>query len=211
MPLADNKRLVNYLREKIQDGHAEIMLHGHTHEYKKIGGRWKGEYAWKTKAQLETETARGLQYLQELLKTTIKVFVPPSNQIGTGGTQAIRKASLNLSGILGRGGDRPITPDYLQAYCKRWFWRIKRGSPYPYPLCYGGHTELTAHALTPRSDQRKLLAELEHCINANAPFVLATHYWEFNDAPSMHSKLAEIIQIADDRRLTFSTVSNCFD
>lgn len=210
-PLGQNRRLVTFLRDKIRRGHVEIMLHGHTHEYKQIGTEWIGEFGWKPQAQLEAETIQGKQYLEQLLETHIRVFVPPSNRIGCAGTHAIRQAGLNLSGIMGRGGDRPWSADYLRAYALRWAWRMRHGSPYPYPLSYGGHTELAAHALTPRSTRQQLLDDLNQCAAQNAPFVLATHYWEFKDDPTMQTTLATIIEVASNHAMTFATVSQCID
>jgi len=210
-PLGGNKRLVSFLRDKARRGHVEIMLHGHTHEYKQAGTEWIGEFGWKPQAQLTAETLHGKKYLEQLLETDVRVFVPPSNRIGCAGIRAIRQAGLNLSGIMGRFGDRPWTLDYLPAYTRRWAWRLRHGSPYPYPLSYGGHTELAAHTLTPRATKQQLLEELNHCASRSAPFVLATHYWEFKDDPTMHTTLAALIEAASRCAMTFASVSQCIN
>ena len=210
MPLGENKVLTDWLIEKVKSGQVEIMLHGYNHRYRHIGGQWVGEYGWKPPEQLAEETVRGKAYLETLLTTTIKVFVPPSNTLGKAGTIAIRKANLNLSGIMGKGGDRPFTWDYMPAYAKRWAWRLKYGDAFPFPLCYGGHTELRAYSLTPGGDPDGLMRSLEHCARNHAPFVLATHYWEFNECPDMHKTLARLITLAGQFKMKFLPVSKCF-
>lgn len=209
VPLGENVALVDYLKEKIALGQVEIMLHGYSHEYKQINGKWVGEFGWKPQSQLMREIVEGKGYLERLLKVRIRVFVPPSNTIGASGIRAIRAAGLNLSGIMGRGGDRPFSADYPTAWLKRWAWRLRRGAPYPYPLRYGGHTELCAHALTPRANRDKLLQALNESVAHHWPYVLTTHYWEFRDDVSMHATLAGLIGCAEKLNMTFASVSQC--
>lgn len=210
MPLGENKVLTDWLLGKLKLGQIEIMLHGYSHQYQQIDGQWVGEYGWKPLAQLIQETRRGKAYLESLLQTKIKVFVPPSNTIGKAGIRAVRMANLDLSGIMGKGGDRPITIDYVPAYAKRWAWRLLHGDVYPFPLRYGGHTELRAYALTPSANADELAHSLERCARRKAPFVLATHYWEFKEYPAMHKTLAHLISLAEQLQMKFLPVSECF-
>lgn len=210
VPLGENGALVAWLRDRIAAGHVEVMLHGFSHLYRRIDGRWVAEFAWKPGAQLREETRRGKSYLEELLNARVRVFVPPSNCIGTAGVRAIRETGLNLSGIMGRGGDRPWTRDYPAAYLKRWTWRLLKGEAYPFPLSLGGIQELRAYALTPRATCAELMRALESCSLAGAPFVVATHYWEFREHPQMRHTLATLIDRAGQLGYEFSTVSRCF-
>jgi hypothetical protein len=209
MPLGENQQLVTYLREKIRRGHVEILLHGFTHEYRYINGRWVGEFKWKSYEQMRWETRYGKRYLEELLGCSIRVFVPPSNIISADGVRAIVEAGLDLSGIMGRWGDRPISVQYIRAYLKRWMYRLRYGFPYPWPLEFDGHRELVAYALTPQANENRLMAALEHAIRVGAPFVVATHYWEFSRAPMMHNVLARLIERAKTANVQFTTLSLC--
>ncbi|MCE3238507.1 MAG: uncharacterized protein K0R24_1488 [Gammaproteobacteria bacterium] len=211
VPLGENNLLVNWLKPKINKGDIEIMLHGYNHRYQQYNNKWVGEFGWKPKLQLIQEVAEGKTYLETLLETKIRVFVPPSNTIGTAGIYAIRRHGLHLSGVMGRGGDRPFSVDYLLAYFKRWAWRLYYKEPYPYPLSYGGHTELIAHALTPSSNINNLIFSLERCAKLNTSFVLATHYWEFSENPRMHKIMEKLINRACKLNMTFVTVSKCFE
>jgi peptidoglycan/xylan/chitin deacetylase (PgdA/CDA1 family) len=185
-------------------------LHGYTHEYRELNGRWVGEFGWKPSDQLLREVAHGRAYLEQVLNTEVRVFVPPSNTISKDGVRAIRSAGLWLSGAMGRGGDRPWTWDYPYAYIRRWAWRALHGQTYPFPLTYGGHSELRAYTLTPRSEADQLFSALRKCGSIGAPFVLATHYWEFEQAPSMHETLRKLVDMAADLGMPFGFVSQCF-
>lgn len=209
VPLEENNQLVAYLRNKIKAGEVEILLHGYSHEYRKINGRWVGEFGWKSYERMRRETAQGKRYLEELLGCSVRVFVPPSNTISAHGVRAIADAGLDLSGIMGRWGDRPVSVGYIRAYIKRWAYRVFRGHPYPWPLAFGGHRELVAYALTPRADEGKLMAALAHAVSVGAPFVIATHYWEFAHAPAMHEVLRRLIDRGRTAKIRFSTLSEC--
>lgn len=210
MALGNNVELLVWLKKKIYAREVEIMLHGYSHQYMHASGKWIGEYAWKSEERLETETINGKEYLETLLDVSIRIFVPPSNTLSKAGIHAVRKAGLNLSGIMGRGGDRPFTYDYPGVYLKRWAWRILHGTAYPWPLCYGGHTELRAYALTPSAKREGLMRYVENCAIQQAPFVLATHYWEFAEHPEMHETLHSLIERAQQLGMRFGFVSECF-
>jgi len=210
LPLGENEALVHWLIGKIRLGEVEVMLHGFNHQYRKLEGRWVGEFGWKSRSQLISEVLKGKTYLEKLLETKIKIFVPPSNTISKDGVVAIRNANLDLSGIMGAGGDRPVTLDYLFAYVKRWSWRLKHGDAYPFPLFFGGSRELRAYALTPRAKPDDLIKNLDICAKNHAPFVVATHYWEFRDCPEMHKTLSRLIERARELNMIFKPVSRCF-
>ena len=210
VPLGDNTKLVDWLKKKIKAGEVEIMLHGYSHRYRKVNDRWVGEYGWKPEQRLLEETGRAKQYLETLLETRIQVFVPPGNCIGKAGIRAVRQARMNLSGIMGRGGDRPWSWDYPAAYFRRWIWRLFKNFAYPFPLAYGGIKELRAYAMTPRVNAVELLSSLESCAYINAPFVVATHYWDFQQCPEMHQTLSLLIEKARKLRMAFAPISQCF-
>ena len=112
-----NKELV-IGSKKIKNNNIEIMLHGYNHQYKKLYGNFFGEYFWKKEKELINKTKLGKKYLEDLLETRIKIFVPPSNTIGRSGVKAIRNSDLYLNGILGKGLDRPISKEYIVSYIK---------------------------------------------------------------------------------------------
>jgi predicted deacetylase len=235
-PVQDNQRLVDYLRPLIRVGKVDIMLHGFDHVYAvgksqrsptrpatrewmdqlraDISGAqlvWRGECAWKDAARLSMEIEKGKAHLESVLDCEVRVFVPPSNQITAGGVRAVREARLNLSGLMGRGFDRPFSVGYARAYLRRWMFRLSRGRAFPHTLDLGTHKELLAHSLTPAIDYDTLKRSLEFCRNINAPFVVAVHYWELNDHPDLRERLIRIRDEALDMGYTPATVAECFE
>jgi hypothetical protein len=204
-----NKELVSFLREKIREGRIEVMLHGFTHEFRRSGGSWLPECLWKTPERLMEEVLQGKTYLEDLLESPVRVFVPPGNAIAAAGILAIESAGLDLSGILGRRVDRPLSAAYAAAYFRRWAYRARNGAPYPFPLRVGKHWELTAHALTPRSNPDSLRRSLQRACEIGAPFVLATHYWEVGSVSGLSDTFRALVNEALSLGAVPSTVSEC--
>jgi peptidoglycan/xylan/chitin deacetylase (PgdA/CDA1 family) len=196
VPIGTNNEIVDYLKEHLKEKKIEIMLHGYSHEYKKINNMWVGECKWKSYIELKQQLNAGKNYLEDLLNTNIKVFVPPSNQISSAGIKVIEEINLNLSGIIGRNIDRPISLKYLRNYIKRWSHRFLNKFTYPYILDYGKHKELVAYPLTPIVNYEYLEGILKYCKTKSAPFVLATHYNELNSFPELRNILYKIIDRA---------------
>ena len=210
-PIGRNKELVDWLKEKIKNDNIEIMLHGYNHQYKKLYGNFFGEYFWKKEKELINKTKLGKKYLEDLLETRIKIFVPPSNTIGRSGVKAIRNSDLYLNGILGKGLDRPISKEYIVSYIKRWLWRINYKEAYPFVIEYDRTKELRHYTLSPQVKLNNILNSLKRNIYLNAPFILATHYWELNDNPEMLYTLQKIIAFIKKANVKTGKVSNCFE
>jgi len=209
--LNENQELVCFLQNLLKENKVEILLHGYSHEYKKIRGKWVAECIWKSGKQLREEIMKGKRYLENLLGVRIKVFVPPSNRINSRGIQVIEEAGMNLSGILGPWGDRPFSLAYLTAWARRWsYWLLHKG-PYPYVLDLGKHKELVAYSLTPSTDWQKLIKRLELCARIGAPFVVATHYWELIEYPQLHQQLRQLIDLALVKGAKPLRVSECYE
>lgn len=125
--------------------------------------------------------------------------------------RAVWAARLNLSGIMGRGLDRPLSLGYARAYLRRWLFRLSHGRAFPHALALGTHKELLAYSLTLASNYDTLKRSLEFCRNSNAPFVVAVHYWELNDHPALRERLIRICDEALDMGYTPATVAECFE
>ena len=201
-PIEVNKKLVEYIKEKIDDGLIEIMLHGYNHLYyfesdgkikeatkenleipRKFGKKIKflGEYNYQDYKILKKKTKTGKEYLEDIFKIKIRNFVPPSNQISKDGIKAIIENNLNLSGLIGKKYNREITMRGIITFIDRIFWKIKhRNIIYPKIADYGKHKELVGYALTPSTDLDKYYRQLDFCIKNNYHFQIATHYWELS-------------------------------
>ena len=215
-PMGENREIVEYIKEKINDGLVEIMLHGYNHLYsfeckevvktatkenleeprrlnKKIN--FLGEYNYQDYEILNKKTKKGKEYLEDIFKIKIKNFVPPSNQIGKAGIKAIVNNNLNLSGLIGKKYDREITLKGILTYIDRIKFALQnRDLTYPKIADYGKHKELTGYALTPNTNWDKYYKQINYCIKNNYPFQIATHYWELED--DLRNKFYKVIDNA---------------
>lgn len=234
-PIHTNQALVDYLRPLIHGKTVGIMLHGFDHVYvvsktasergkpateewmqilrKGAAGAdlvWRGECIWKDAERLSAEIVTGKSYLETVFGGEVSVFVPPSNQIGRDAVRALRRAKLNLSGTLGPGLDRPLSPAYLRAYTKRWMFKLARGRTFPRTLDLGGHKELVAYSLTSITRFDELAETLRFCYSHRAPFVVAVHYWELADE-GLRDHLVRLCDLALNTGFEPATVAACFD
>lgn len=174
-PLADNPALVEYLRQGIAAGRYEAMLHGYHHDER------ENRREFLEGSELERKVRDGKQYLEELLNTTIRVFVPPHNAIGKQGLKAITAAGLQLGGVAGmRHGWPWLSPESLKTW---WGLRRRRrlGLPgVPYVLHLADHREIAGSPLTPRTTFKQSLRLFDEATGIGGVFCAATHYWEFN-------------------------------
>lgn len=177
-PLEDNPALVSYLRNAIAAGKYEAMLHGYYHD--EPGNRRE----FLDGVELERKVREGKAYLENLLDTAIRVFVPPHNAIGKEGLKAITNAGLHLGGVAGmRHGWPLLSPASLAIW-----WRLRRRRQngldgLPYILNVAGHRELAGTAITPRAVLRRSLERFDEAVGLDGVFCAATHYWEF-EAPT---------------------------
>ncbi|MER3445989.1 MAG: hypothetical protein C4291_03760 [Candidatus Dadabacteria bacterium] len=209
-PLGENVDLVIYLKERLQHRDIEVMLHGFTHQYRKNKWGWLSEYTWKSEHRLHTETRTGKCYLEDLLNTQIRVFVPPNNKIGKAGVRAVVTANLHICYGSGRGVIHPCGLTYAKADLRRWMFGILRRRRYPFPLDLGTHKESVSYELNfKKAAYERLRDALEYCIKLSAPFVLATHYWQFQRYPTMLAELYKLVDHALKLGAKPATVSEC--
>lgn len=209
-PFGENGELVVYLKERLRRRHIEIMLHGFTHQYKKAKWRRLSEYVWKSEHELYKETRTGKHYLEDLLNTQVRVFVPPNDRIGKAGVRAIVTANLHICYGSGRSVNHPWGLKYATADLRRWMFGILRMHRYPFPLDLGTHKESVAYELNPKkATYERLRDALEYCVKLSAPFVLATHYWQFQHHPAMIAVLYKLVDHALKLGAKPATVSEC--
>ncbi len=197
--IGENKDLVKYIKERIDEGLIEIMLHGYNHlyslrvgdmiyraskeniEYLKQKGEefeFIGEYIDDYETLFE-KTKKGKEYLEDLFKVKIKNFVPPSNQIDRDGVKAVYENNLNISGIMEKKFNREINLITIAIYLKIVMFKIKYPNlTYPYIMNYKTHKELAGYAFTPSTNWERYKNQLLFCKEHNLPFQIATHYWE---------------------------------
>jgi len=182
-PLEQNPALVAWLRENIPARRVTIALHGYTHEDYPDG------FEFQAAPDLDRRIADGRAYLERLLGTPIRVFVPPHNALSKRGLDAVSRAGLNVLGsfLSFRPANRPFDAHALSNW-----WRIQqfrratgrdRAAPlvYPHPLRYRRHAEFGCHGLIPSTTLEQLTAGLDEARRFGGDFCLATHYWEVDE------------------------------
>lgn len=182
-PLEENPALVQHLKGLALAGRVTIAQHGFTHEDFPDG------YEFQAAPDLESRLARGQSYLEQVIGTKVRIFVPPHNALSKRGLRAIDAAGLNLLGsfLSFRPSMRPWEPRTLGNW-----WRVRgyRSSTsraksdrmiYPYVLRYRHHAEFGCHSLIPGTTVEELIGGFEEARRAGGHFCLATHYWEVDD------------------------------
>jgi len=164
----------------VKDGRVTISQHGFTHEDYPDG------HEFQAAPDLESRLVRGQAYLERVLDTKIRVFVPPHNALSKRGLRAIDGAGLNLLGSF--LSFRPSMRPWDFRTPANW-WRIKqyRGATgrtkadrlvYPHVLQYRNHAEFGCYGLIPNTTFEDLKQGFDEARAAGGNFCLATHYWE---------------------------------
>ncbi len=179
-PLEENPAIVSALRELTAAGRVTIAQHGFTHEDYPDG------HEFQAAPDLESRLARGQGYLEGLINTKIRIFVPPHNALSKRGLSAVSAAGLNLLGSF--LSFRPSMRPWEAQTLGNW-WRVRsyRSSTaraksdrmiYPHVLRYRRHAEFGCHSLIPGTTLEQLVRGFEEARNVGGHFCIATHYWE---------------------------------
>lgn len=179
-PLEENTAIVERLKALTAAGRVTVAQHGFTHEDFATG------HEFQAAPDLESRLARGQAYLEHLIGTKIRVFVPPHNALSKRGLKAVSSAGLNLLGsfLSFRPSMRPWEPRTLGNWWRVGAYRSStnrvRGDRliYPYVLRYRHHAEFGCHSLIPGTTLAELVRGFEEARAAGGHFCIATHYWE---------------------------------
>lgn len=210
LSIGENEEIVDYLSQNIQKNKAEIMLHGYSHQYKKINNKWTPECIWKSYKRLSGEIKEGKNYLEELFGEKIETFVAPSNEINMKGIRVVEDLKMNLSGTVGRDLARILDIKYISNYFKKGSYNRIKHHTYPYILDYSKHKELTAYRLDAGVTYDQLEGILLYCKKVNANFVLYTHYKRINMFPELLDTLNRIVDKALKIGFKGNTIKNIF-
>jgi hypothetical protein len=195
-PLADNTRLVHFLREEISRGRVSALLHGYNHR------NYPDGFEFQVGDALDERLVRGRRELERLLGARIRSFVPPHNALSRRGLAAIDRAGLNVLGsfLSFSPSQRPWDLSTPANFLRVWGYRRRTGRGrhdrmvYPRPLRYGNHAEFGCHGLIPSTTLDGLIRGFDEARREGGDFCLATHYWEFDAA--MSAMLQELLEYA---------------
>ena len=196
-PLHENAALVEYLRNGISKGRFEVMLHGYHHDEP------DGLPEFTNRNDLWQRVSRGRKYLEDLLGTAVRVFVPPRNTIGAAGLRAIAREGLHLGGTAGVRAGWPIAaPATWRTWLQLRKWRKSGGLGVPWILDLGDHREIPGNAVTPAASFVDNQKRFQTALAIGGVFCVATHYWEMNvrsvhaNTPRVGEHLRHLIQLA---------------
>lgn len=188
-PLAENKELVAFLREKVREGKICIMLHGYSHETR------NGEYEFVAGTNLYAKVRKGKHYLEKLFDVQITSFVPPYNHLSKEGLKAVVANGLNIVGCFSTSlRVKFFAFQNVSAYLQRLYSVLTtRRRYYPYVLRVADHCELPSTRLAPSTTLESLLDSFDFVRNCNGHFCLATHHWELNSSKIMKQNLQKFL------------------
>ena len=196
-PLHENRSLVDYLRDGVARGRYEVMQHGYYHD------EGDGRPEFTDRDDLLQRVSRGRKYLEDLLGTMIRVFVPPGNTIGSVGLRAIAREGLHLGGTAGiRRGWSLTAPATWRTWRHLRRWRKGGGVGVPWVLDLGDHREIPGNPVTPTASFEENQARFQTALVMGGVFCIATHYWEMdaqsvhNGAPPVGAHLAHLVRLA---------------
>jgi hypothetical protein len=184
-PLHENSELVNYLREKIKEKKAEILLHGYDHFtlYKRY------EFESYDRGELSQKIRAGKRYLEEIFGVKVSFFVPPHNILSKAGLQAVKENELNiLSSIPYNICKIGFRFENLSFFVKRRLFNFrhrkifKKRYIYPFMVKFGSYTYLDCFNFNNWvDDMDNLIKACEIIARHKGIFCLSTHYWEMNE------------------------------
>ena len=185
-PIHENRKLVEFLKEKVAQGKIALTMHGVNHRNKDSQRRPLANnlvhYAeFYTDRDLTDKLKEGKDYLEQLFNQPFTVFTPPQNVITKKGYQAIVNNNLSLVG----GGisfmSRQKTPRWLWELVLWSFFRASnRDQYYPYVINLGKRKEMMVHFPLQEVTQIEHLIEAFNFVKAmDGDFILSTHYHGF--------------------------------
>jgi hypothetical protein len=210
-PLADNREIVECVRELIARGRATPMLHGYNHK------NYPGGYEFQVGSDLRGRLRRGRAYLEELFERRIRTFVPPHNALSRCGIEALDGEGLDVLGsfLSFRPSQKPWGSATVGNYLRLNLYRLRtrRGRRtrliYPFPLRYKNHAEFGCHLLLPWTQADELIAGFEEARRFGGDYCLATHYWEIDD--QMAGVLGRVVEHAERAGARFVTADALFE
>jgi peptidoglycan/xylan/chitin deacetylase (PgdA/CDA1 family) len=212
-PLDKNKALVEYLRHGIEKGKYEAMMHGYHHDEP------GNQPEFVSGSDLRRKVREGKHYLEDLLNTTIRVFVPPHNAIGRRGLKAIAREGLHLGGVGGmRSGWSWLAPVSMRTWWRLRYWRRSGHDGIPWILDLNDHKEIAGNAITPLSRYKENLRRFEEAYSVDGVFCAATHYWELDhptedpESRTVRNHLQKLINmVVADPRIRWMSVGKVLE
>lgn len=143
----ENEHLVNFLKQKMEEGKVRIWQHGFTH--KNYGNKFELER--KDKNILYQELKTGKEILEKTFNIKIDTLVAPHDRFSKGAILAAER--LGYQYICRGFGPRPreiqLNKNYFLSYLKFFKFFLMKGKKYRYPkmLNFGRHKEIFSYRI----------------------------------------------------------------
>lgn len=175
-PIGENRKLVNFLKKKIEKNIVSILMHGYSHK------DYDNGYEFEVGENLYEKVKGGKKYLEEIFGVEIRTFVPPHNSLSKEGLKAVIANKLNIVGSLSfHPSKRAFDMKYILNLFRRKLFQLRTGiSTYPMVMRFGSHYELGCFSLIPLTRIEELIRAFSLVKEYNGDFCLATHHWEMN-------------------------------
>ncbi|MES2931077.1 MAG: hypothetical protein V4682_00065 [Patescibacteria group bacterium] len=199
--IGSNTNLVSYVT---QNPLIEVLQHGTTHET--IGGAF--EYA---RPVSRTETLRGREELERAFGSSVTVFVPPHDWIGSSGIRSVEHAKMNI--IRGRGAglrNLILRFEYVSIFLRMLWYKARHAvhgkvPAYPHVLDFGLHKEACSYRL----EDTDVFEGLEYAHKKDGIFVVVTHVHTLDE--ERKKLLMELIEKAKGQGAEFVRPSALFE
>ena len=177
--IGDNRELICYLSQLLQESKLDVALHGIHHTYQNIRNKFIPELV-NFDGNFELDLTAAKSYLENLFGINIEIFIPPSNTMSSGIAKILIDNNWSLLNIPGlRRNTRPLVSFQHQTYrLKRLKSFVIDGVDLSKPLVRKNGWEVGGFPLTPNTNIDLLKKSFHIALDSETPFVLATHYWE---------------------------------
>jgi hypothetical protein len=220
-PIADNRALTAFLKDKINEGRLDVGFHAKYHRNgddslpQEVNNNYVRGAEFFTNRDLTDYIRTEVSQLEELLSCNISVFTPPQNLLSERGYQSVINAGLNLCG----GGISSYKKQKdlrgVVNLAKLISYKAFNGmGDYPYVQRFTTHNEIIHHyPLQPKTELKSLIASFEEVRKADGDFVLSTHYAEFNYLMEPNRKmtlkntLEELLNHVSKYNVTYTSLS----
>ncbi len=222
-PIAENKTLINYLKDQIDRNRIYITIHGINHINLDSDSNFSQNFnhgsEFYTHKDLTFDLNNAINYLEDVFNQKIKVFTPPQNLLSKIGLNSVLNNKLALC------TDIPTLKSFdsfqllgLYNYVCLFLYRIiYPGFILSYPIKSKKLNIVDHLRLQPGSDINEIYKQIDFVYKKNGCLVLSTHSYAFDEmvksaGTNMRDTLIQVINYLQSKDgVKFVKLSEIFD